>query len=206
MNILIAIHKDELPPLLSQLGGGFYMGQLHHDGKPHALIRAPKAVGHFTEVSWGLRGQKIDGASSVVDGRANTIAMAEAGSELAQAILKLNIGGAEDWALPARDQLEIMYRNAKPTEEENYCSWRDGDNPNSIPPGQLYTEESPAQVADALFQDGGGEAFDDGWYLTSTQYSANVAYGQTFNGGFQGDIDEGYELRAFAVRMIPIIN
>lgn len=97
-----------------------------------------------------------------------------------------------------------MYRNAKPTTDENWCSWRDGDNPSSIPPGELYTEESPAQVDDALFQVGGAEAFDAAWYWSSTQSSALFAYAQDFCIGNLYSYYKGARARAFAVRMIPI--
>jgi hypothetical protein len=206
MTPMTHIHKNELPPLLSELGGGFYMGLINFDGRPHALIRAPKADGHFAGAWLDADHGKLDGCSSVADGLANTRAMAAAGSELAQQVLALRIGGAEDWHIPARDQLEIMYRNAKPATHENWCSWRDGDNPNSIPPGQLYTEESPAQVANPLFQAGGAEAFDPMWYWSSTQSSALTAYVQDFLNGLQDNGTKGSRARAFAVRMILVVE
>lgn len=202
---ITGIKKSELPPLLAALGGGFYMGLINHNGQPHAVIRAPKAEGHFVDVAWGEYGQKVEGADSYTDGLANTIAMAEAGSEPARKVLALKIGGAEDWSLPARDQLELCYRAAKPTAEENY-TYRSGENPSAVPPTHAYTEQRPAQTADALFQDGGAEAFDDRYYWSSTQYSADCAWTQHFTGGNQGTSNKDNEFRAFAVRMIPVIE
>lgn len=202
---ITGINRSELPPLLSALGGGFYMGLINHNGQPHAVIRAPKAEGHFVDVAWGEYGQKVEGADSYTDGLANTIAMAEAGSELARKILALKIGGAKDWALPARDQLELCYRAAKPTAEENY-TYRSGENPSAVPPTHAYTEQLPAQTADALFQDGGAESFDDRYYWSSTQFSAINAWHQNFNDGYQYICYKSSEFRAFAVRMIPVIE
>lgn len=202
---ITGIKKSELPPLLAALGGGFYMGLLMHNGQPHAVIRAPKAEGHFVDVAWGEYGQKVEGADSYTGGLANTIAMAEAGSELARKILALKIGGAEDWSLPARDQLELCYRAAKPTAEENY-TYRSGENPSAVPPTHAYTEKLPAQTNDALFQEGGAEAFDDCYYWSSTQYSASDAWYQYFRVGLQTTSGKDNEFRAFAVRMIPVIE
>jgi len=204
---ITSIKKADLPAILTPLAGGFFMGLINKDGQPHALIRAPKAAGHFTDAAW-LDGDytKLEGCRSVVDGLENTKAMAVAGSTLAQTVLALRINGADDWHIPARDQLEIMYRNAKPTTDENWCSWRDGDNPSSIPPGELYTEEAPSQVDDAQFQVGGAEAVDVAWYWSSTQYSASRACGQGFIDGLQVANSLGARARAFAVRMIPVVK
>jgi hypothetical protein len=61
---------------------------------------------------WGERGVKITGADSDRDGYANTVAMAEAGSELAQKILLLEIDGHSDLFLMARHQAQLAYLNA----------------------------------------------------------------------------------------------
>jgi hypothetical protein len=86
--------------------------------------------------------------------------MAEAGSPLAQWARGLDINGNTDWCIPARDVLELGYRHLKPTTYENSCSFRDGDNPSSIPAGYPYTEQLPAQTAAEAFREGGAEAFE----------------------------------------------
>jgi hypothetical protein len=204
--LINSVMKIDLPEILAPFAGGFYMGLLVLEGQLHALIRAPKALGHFISVAWGDFGQRVEGALSFVDGRANTIAMAEAGSELAQKILQLEIDGYKDWVLPARDQLEVMYRNAKPSLHKNFCSYRDGENPSTPVLSMPYTPDLPTQTNEPFFQDGGAEAFDLNWYWSSTQYSADDAYGQDFTGGFQCYLYKDGELRAFAVRMIPVVQ
>lgn len=185
--------------------GGFYAGLFQIDGQQYALIVAPKMEGE-TSGKWGEYGQDVPGARSYNDGRANTLAMAEAGSALAQWALGLNIGGYADWYIPSRDELEILYRNLKPTDTENYCSFRDGDNASSLPAGYPYTEESPAQTAVEAFQAGQAEAFEPRWHWASTQSSPSYAWTQNFNDGGQ-DCDRKYdELRARAVRKILISN
>lgn len=200
-----SINQANIPAIGAALEGGFYAGRVQIDGPQYALIVAPKADGETTG-KWGEYGQDVPGARSYNDGRANTLAMAEAGSALAQWALGLSIAGHDDWYLPSRDELEILYRNLKPTDDENYCSFRDGDNASSLPAGYPYTEESPAQTAVEAFQAGQAEAFEPRWHWTSTQYSPYGAWSQYFNVGYQYGYHEGYELRARAVRKILISN
>lgn len=184
--------------------GGFYAGRFQIEGEEYALIVAPKAVGEHDATAWGEYGQDIEGARSYNDGRANTEAMAAAGSTLAQWALQLEINGFSDWYLPSRDELELCYRNLKPTEDENYCTWRDGDNPSSLPAGYPYTEASPAQVADPAFQAEGAEAFQAATYWSSTQFSPDLAWFQVFGVGLQYGGRKDYARRAVAVRRFKV--
>ena len=187
-----------LPEIGAAYGGGFVTGFYQQDGRRFMIITAGRE--HELEGEWGEYGVKIDGAASFTDSRANTEAMAAAGSELAQQVLALDIGGFTDWAIPARDVQELQYRHFKPTTQENHCWNRDGDNPNSLPVGALYTEESPAQTELSAFQDGGAETFQARWYWSSTQRSANYAVSMTFDVGIQGSSAKGYELLVRPVR------
>lgn len=185
--------------------GGFFAGRFRIGPDEFALIAAPKATGETTG-EWGKRGEHIDGASSCFDGHANTIAMAEAGSAVAQWALELEINGHADWYIPSRDELEILYRNLKPTTEENYCSFRDGDNASSVPPGFPYTPLLPAQSVAEAFREGGAEVFDAAWHWSSTQYSPGYAWTQTFYHGVQYGHGKGTGFRVRAVRKIRISN
>jgi hypothetical protein len=196
---------SQLPAIGAPLDGGFYAGLIRILDETFAIIVAPKATGERERSPWGEHGKKIEGASSVFDGRSNTIAMAEAGCELAQWALTLQIGAAADWYLPSRDELEIIYRNLKPTAEENY-TWRHGENVSAVPPTYAYTEEVPAQTSVAPFQDDGAEAFADTWYWSSSQYSATNAWFQNFDDGYQHYDGERNELRARAVRRLLVIQ
>lgn len=190
----------EIPTLPgTPIAGGFFAGLIRIGDDTFALVVAPKAAG-YTSKAWGEYGKTIEGARSYNDGMANTIAMAEAGSALAQWARELNIDGHDDWYIPSRDELEVCYRHLKPTAEENYCYFRSGDNPSSVPVGYPYTEESPAQTASSAFQEGGEEAFDDSWHWASTQYSAYDAWMQNFADGGQNDDPKGNEYSARAVR------
>lgn len=185
-------------------GGGFVTGVTVENGQRYLNITAGAA--HELKGAWGARGVIIEGAGSFTDSRSNTESMAAAGSELAQKVSALEIGGYTDWAIPARDVQELQYRHLKPTSEENYCWGRDGDNPNSLPIGLLYTAELPAQTMLQAFQDDGPEAFSSSWYWSSTQRSASSAFTMDFDDGNQNGYGKNGELRVRPVRRELIID
>ena len=185
-------------------GGGFVTGVTVENGQRYLNITAGAA--HELKGVWGARGVIIEGASSFTNSRSNTESMAAAGSELAKKVLALEIDGHTDWAIPARDVQELQYRHLKPTSEENYCWGRDGDNPNSLPIGLLYTAELPAQTTLTAFQDDGPEAFRDSWYWSSTQRSAYSAFNMYFDDGSQTSLGKGNELRVRPVRRELLID
>jgi hypothetical protein len=194
-----------IPEIGAAYGGGFFSGITVQDGKRYLNITGGAA--HELEGKWGEYGVKIEGADSFTDSRANTEAMAAAGSELAHQVLALNIEGFTDWAIPARDVQELQYRHFKPTTEENWQYNRSGDNPNSEPVGLLYTDESPVQTVLPAFQEGAAEAFQDTWYWSSSQRSADSAFSQGFGDGSQSFTGgKGDELRVRPVRSELIIE
>jgi hypothetical protein len=179
--------------------GGFLAGYVNLPDGVYGIVVAPKAAGEI-EGKWLPKRKDVPGARSCFDGRANTLAMAEAGSHIAQRILGLDIGGFTDWYLPSRDELEVIYRALKPMDRENDCSFRDGDNASSIPVGYPYTEASPAQTTAEAFRAGGAEAFEASWYWASTQSSAGFAWHQYFASGYQDNAAKLTEFLARAVR------
>ena len=200
----MTIKQNELPAIGSAFQGGFFAGLFNIDGQLHGLIVAPKAAGELHEARWGEYGNDIAGATSVYDGLANTQAMAAEGYPLAKWALELQIDSFTDWYLPSRDELEILYRQFKPTTESNYQYGRHGENSSAVPITQHYSAESPAQTEHEAFQEGGEEAFGDCWYWSSTQYSPLHAWSQTFGDGFQPIDPKGFELRARAVRKFTV--
>jgi hypothetical protein len=137
----------------------------------------------------------------------------------------LNIGGRTDWYLPARDELELCWRNLKPTTDNNYTgtdrptgaaasyqtlgSFGDtanthGLNNNSAPTGAAYTSTVPGRVANASFQSGGAEAFTYGsaFYWSSTEYAASFAWLQRWNSSIPGFQVNGEKTNSFRVRAV----
>jgi len=189
-----------LPAIGQPFGGGFFSGITRDPDTGKRYLNITAGAEHELVGAWGKYGEKIEGASSFTDSRANTEAMAAAGSELAQKVLVLDIGGFTDWAIPARDVQELQYRHFKPTTEANWEYGRSGDNPNSEPVGLLYTDESPTQTSIEAFREGGPEAFQDRAYWSSSQRSANCAFDVHFGDGYQLNTVKGIELRVRPVR------
>ena len=200
----ITIKATELPAIGATYQGGFFAGLITLNGDTYGLVVAPKAQGELEEATWGVYGNDLPGAFSFNDGLANTQAMAAAESDLARWMLALDIAGFSDWYLPSRDELEICYRNLKPTEQHNYCSFRDGENPSTTPVSYPYTATNPVQTQAAPFADGGEEAFAPSWYWASTQSSPTSAWIQYFGGGYQVNVHNDGETRARAVRRFKV--
>lgn len=201
---IAAVSKDVPTKFGAEWEGGYFGGILTFGGDVYGQVISPKALGDIGPAIWHSDYTLITGADSFFDGLGNTKAMAEAGSEIAQQVLELRINGRDDWHIGSRDQVELMYRGLKPTTDENDV-YRYGDNPSSLPPGYPYTLHLPGQTEVELFRDGCAEAFEATWYFTSTQYSANNAWGQHFDDGLQNLALKGTRGRFRAVRMIKIL-
>jgi hypothetical protein len=89
--------------------GGIYLGSLPTDDPAvrRHIVLAIDPAGELVDQEWGPYGKDVPGAASLSDGRANTLAMAEASSELAQQILQLNIAGHADWHLMSADEARL---------------------------------------------------------------------------------------------------
>lgn len=199
--------KFKIPKNLSlPLEGGFYAGRILIDRTEYALIVAPKAEGEHADGPWYSSSASVAEALSYCDGFANTRAMAKAGSELAKWAIGLRIGGHADWYLPSQDELEICYRNLKPTTEENSLWSRSGINVSAVPPTYPYTADLPKQTKNKLFCADGAEAFDPVWYWTSTQHASGSSYAwvQYFSDGYQTTSHKVSYGRARAVRRLKI--
>ena len=197
----------EITPIIgTAMGGGFYAGRILINDQPFALIVSPKAEGEMNPAIWIPNYKDVPGARSYNDGLANTRAMAESGSKLAQRVLDLRINDEGEWYLPAQDELEVIYRNLKPTTNQNSCYARSGINLSAMPPTRPYTPEFPIQTLTEAFQQGGAEAFESDAYWSSTQHASGSAsaWCQLFGNGTQDCHYTGGKLRARAVRRLPI--
>lgn len=177
-------------------------------------IFAPKSSGEHAGIALKNAATALPtGCQSLVDGWTATEAMKNAGTSTvypaAHWARSLNIGGRTDWQIPARDVLELAWRNLKPATSSNYVTAdrptaqtfdykRDGaygdtanthgTNNNSSPTGSAYTASVPAQTAATVFRTGGSEAFEFGsaYYWSSTEYSASNAWIQYWTSSYPG--------------------
>jgi hypothetical protein len=196
----------------------------------YRVIVAPKSSGENTSIAYKNANDAAPAAcGTLTEGRKATLAMVAAGTSTvypaAHWCNNLNIAGKTDWYLPARDELELCWRNLKPTADANYTtadrptaatpnymnlgSYGDtaathGLNNNTSPTGATYTSGDPAQVAAGKnFRTGEAEAFAYGSfvYWSASEYSATYAWVQAWNSsipGFQGNGDKpnAYYVRA----------
>jgi hypothetical protein len=183
--------------------GGFYAGKIVQGGSTYYLVVAPKSSGENSSKEWKTTADAGPTATQTLNnGPAASSSMNSASYPAAEFCEGLTIGGFSDWYLPARDELELCYRNLKPTTTSNATAARSlssytypegndvsgdthGINRNSDPTGAAYTAGSPAQTSVSAFQTGNAEAFAASDYWSSTEYSATIAWKPLFGDGNQ---------------------
>lgn len=200
-----AIIPTTLPAIGTPMPGGFFTGAVMLNGQRHAIITASKKLGELRGV-WHQDYADVHGAKSCIDGMANTLAMAEAGSELAKQVLALEIEGLKDFFIPPQDVEELQYRAFKPTRNKNSQYGRSGINVSAVTPTYPYSPDFPAQTILQAFQEGGEEAFEPELYWSSTQHAdySDCAWYQGFSYGGQLSSYKSSQLLVRAVRSQPI--
>lgn len=196
----------------------------------YRVIVAPKASGENTSIAYKNANTAAPVATgTLTEGRKATLAMVGADTSAvypaAHWCNNLNIGGKTDWYLPARDELELCWRNLKPVADANYTSAdrpsgatpdyqnlgsyggteaTHGLNKNSAPTGVAYTSGAPAQTAATAFRTGGAEAFAYGSerYWSSTEYDASFAWLQLWLSSGPGYQNSGSKTDTYRVRAV----
>lgn len=191
-----------------EYGGGYFAGYMRADGQRYALVLAKKADGEYPSRVSLLKAAVGSAGASMWNGRANTEEMYSllASGSAADAIrfcYELTIGGYTDWAVPATQQADLLYRAFKPGDTAN-STQSDTANSYADPSTGPYTALSPSVTTLANFKAGGSEAFQTlAQYWTSTNnitlYRRLFTTGAIGGGGPPGD---PYYVRA--VRMVKI--
>lgn len=219
-------------------GGGFVAGKIvsDYDGQEYGLI-VSDGSGDSQQMGVGrLQWRTAKSAVStthgvppmtLADGRANHNAIAAAaGGNLSSfpAVQWIEnncnanggLNGHDDWYLPARDELEMLYRALKPTAQDNntgtrYTSGFGGDgavhgtNNSASPETGGYSLSAPSQTATESFKEGGADAFTAStYYWSSTEYDGSNAWSQTFSSGHQYRYTKTLTYYVRAVRRIAL--
>lgn len=192
------------------------------------LIVAPKASGDNLIALKSTNDAFPSGCQSLNDGWTATNAMKNAGNSTVYPAAwwarGLTINSKNDWYIPARDELELCYRNLDPTSNNNLLSSKSnsqifnymingsygdtstiqGLNNNSYPIGNAYTSSSPSLTSVSVFRAGGGEDFLSTYiYVSSTEYNSTrvwVQYFGTTYAGYQTDDIKTASSRVRAIR------
>ena len=210
-----SITTPEAPPTVigQAYGGGYYAGQIGVSSvATHYLVVGPFSSTNASR-EWKRTPVLVPGATSVIDGPANTAAIVATGSgpspfSAAWFCDNLTVGGYTDWYLPASNELEVCYYNLKPTTAANTTN--SGINPNAVPArASNYTSGTPAQTSAADFKNTGAEDYKTANYWSSTQsstigYELNYAMLQEFTNGFQDNGSKSSYLYVRAIRRVAV--
>jgi hypothetical protein len=197
-------------------GGGYYAGKISTSANgvaTHYLIVAPKST-ESLGLRWGQYNQPST-SNSDIDGPFNTTLMANVGSEAASYCKNLTTGGYNDWYLPAKNELEVLYYFLKPTTDTNNTAFGSGSNANAVPPEPIstpYTSGSPSQTTASIFQFAQSQAFypvpgQPNYYYWSSTANFNDLYAwcQQMDRGLQSTIGRNdTSVVTRAVRRIPV--
>ena len=199
-----------------QVGGGYFAGVNRIKQSAYAIIVAPEST-ETPSIPFKTSKTATPNTQSVNDGRANTRSINNSSHPAAQYCCNLTAGSYTDWYLPSRDELELCYRYLKPGDGNNATGLitstagnlnkNHGLNPNSIPVSAAYTDDNPSQTIVTAFCIRGVAAFNEDWYRTSTEYSANTSSAliQGFTSGYQDWTSKTYTGgRLRAVRRVAI--
>jgi hypothetical protein len=191
-------------------GGGFFAGQISTAGNGVAdynLVVGPVASAESSSKQYKNANTATPGADSVIDGPQNTADMVADGNSTvypsAHFCNDLVIGGFSDWYMPAKNELEVCYYNLKPGTTSNNTSY--GINANAVPArASNYTAGTPAQTSATDFQVSGTQAFFQGSYWNSTEFSTTRARTMSFSDGYQGDSLKTNNYRVRAIRRVAV--
>lgn len=203
--------------------GGYYAGQVEKSDGIYAVIIAPKASGQSSSSLAYNNDNTGAFGDSLVEGVSNNATIGtQSKFPASYYCANLSIDGFDDWYLPARDELEVCYRNLKPTTSSNhtgnrftssytYTPYNDlpadtsGINRYSILAGSAYTSSVPSQTTSTNFITGGSEAFDlDTYYFVSTRFSSAAVWCIGFIDGVTDAVAIASTRKVRAIRSVKI--
>lgn len=198
-------------------GGGYYAGNISYLANSaiptHYLIVAPISSGQ-TSARYQNSNSDSGGAGSPIDGAYNSDVQNNSFWPAIYFCRNLKIGGYSDWYHPAREELDILYYNLKPTSTQNdgntYYTlpgeppFYSGQNFYAVPSRQNgYSSSVPSRTSALDFQSGNTQAFSSAYYWSSTNYSSE-ARAQDFTNGAGALFYKFTTLNVRAIRKVPV--
>jgi len=202
-----------IPAIGETYQGGYYAGQISDGGIIYNLIVAPVTSGQLFGQYGGLVAGALaykttstnDPSSgnlygNLDNGGPTTVALADGNHPIFDWCINTNngpnagnydagnnagtgIGGFNDWYVPAMGELEIIYRNLKPSTDQNATD--SGANNSAVPPTSNYTALNPGQTSVSVFQDGNSQAFSGNYYWSSSAIQPSESRVQAYSDGVQ---------------------
>lgn len=211
-NLLLSapMYDEVLPPVGTFWQGGFYYGRIIIGGVHYALVLSPRATGDLE--GYVMQNDTVytfAGNTSTNDGKAiqaNMVTHGIAKFPAQQAVMALTLGGFNDWYIPSKDEMEILYRSLKPTTTTNVTT--SGANSSAYPTATSnYTSANPVRTTLADFRSTGTNYLTDDYYYTATQGPGGTqfAHAKRFTTGqdSQDNIWFDYAVRAIRRVLIP---
>jgi hypothetical protein len=175
------------------LQGGYFAGFISSAGTgiaDLAIILAPKSTGENSSKAWQTGGTN-PGTYTEWDGLTNSNNVNDANHPASNFCRSLSIGGYNDWYLPSLAEMNMIYRNFKPTTTSNrtnnfYNTMRIGLAPFGVT-GQTSNWTAggpPVQTSITAFITGNSQAFATSVYWTSTK-SPSVTWVTDMDNGVQ---------------------
>lgn len=186
-------------------GGGYYAGgNIVVDGTEYRLILAPRALGGeyhgvsdstasniYSHYDYDAEEYKWENGKWATEFLLNNHPDVE-NCELLSALNEFNAkspNGHNDWHIPSKWELEIMYRFLKPS--STYNAGAPAAGVFSVPNGPTHTAYIPAITSNEDFRQGGFEALSAyrrnqgyGYYISSNFYGSTLGYLYMANGSW----------------------
>jgi hypothetical protein len=190
----------------------------------YALIVGPSSIEASVErsnvsgqgtLAWRTSNATVSGASTRWNGLAAQNALASATYPAFNYCAGLSYpdDGGSKWYVPALDELELLYRNFKPTTDTNTTAsrsldvfptvnWTNGSNNASDPTGATYTATVPGQTSLSDWQSGQAQAFTSGLYWSASWRGSTTTWRQSLTTGAQTGNPQTDVLRVRPVRRV----
>ena len=194
------------PAIGSAYGGGFFAGQFQLSGVVYNLVISPRATGQpDPDLLYQINDAGFDGNTSTSDGvliQQNMVAFGIDNFPQQKWVKALAIGGFTDWYIPSKLELEIIYRNLKPTTATNVTT--SGANAIAVPATANYVSATPTRTTVTAFRSTGAETMTADFYYSATQGPSGrlYAHAKRFTNGSDSEDENVFEYPIRAVRRV----